>query len=92
MPENVYLKFEELKKHNPWKNYFQNQSDDEIIRRIKAWNDNDSFIHPDDKKAMSKHDNSKKKNRFEYHKLPKPFRGNLKKSQACHFEPQPGIQ
>ena len=59
MFEMIYPIYEKLKKHNPWKDYFQDKSDDEILCRIVAWDY--EFIHPDDVEAMSRHDSGKKK-------------------------------
>lgn len=89
MSEEAYPKYEELKKHNPWKEYFQDQSDDEILRHITAWDY--PFIHPKDKEAMLRHDNGKKHNKFVYQKLPKPYRGNLKNPKLVILSLNPGF-
>ena len=89
MFEMIYPIYEKLKKHNPWKDYFQDKSDDEILCRIVAWDY--EFIHPDDVEAMSRLDNGKKNKTFVYNKLPKPYRGNLKDPKLVILSLNPGF-
>lgn len=93
MSEKIYPEFEELKKNNPWKIIFEKQSDEEIREHIVAWDW--AFVHPDDKNVIMSHDNDKKvkddDNRFELHKLPKPYRGNLKNPKLVILSLNPGF-
>lgn len=89
MFEMIYPIYEKLKKNNPWKDYFEDQSDDVLLDRIISWNY--QFIHPADEKAMSMYDIVKKNNKFVFQKLPKPYRGNLKNPKLVILSLNPGF-
>ena len=92
MLKKTYPEFEALKKNNPWKFIFENQSDEDIRQHVVDWDW--QFVHPKDKDIILNHDNDKKVkelNKFVLHKLPKPYRGNLKDPKLVILSLNPGF-
>lgn len=93
MEEKNYKKFEDLKKENPWSFLFQEQSDEDILQHLIDWNW--EFVHPGDREVIKKHDDDPKikdeNKKFVLHKLPKPYRGNLKNPKLVILSLNPGF-
>lgn len=90
MSEKTYPEWEELKKENPWKIIFEKYSCEELRHLICGWQTD--FVHPDDENIIVKYNNkSKESNRFVLHKLPKPYRGNLKDPKLVILSLNPGF-
>lgn len=93
MEERDNKTFEDLKKENPWSSLFKHQSYEDILQHLIDW-DYD-FVYDKDKDLIKKHDDDPKikddNKKFVLHKLPKPYRGNLKNPKLVILSLNPGF-
>lgn len=92
--DKKYKDWEELKKSNPWHEIFDIETD---VLRERLLNNDDGFIHLDDKAIIRKRNEEvlnkgKEDKKFVTSLLPKPYRGNLKDPKLVILSLNPGYK
>ena len=92
--DKKYKDWEELKEANPWHEIFDIETD---VLRERLLNNDDGFIHLDDKAIIRKRNEEvlnkgKEDKKFVTSLLPKPYRGNLKDPKLVILSLNPGYK